>query len=104
MASKETEQKVKNADAEMVVLIREKASTEIERAVYAIDGMAKAIFTIARTEDVDVDIGLALMELAKVIESNVMAISSLTFDDKAECVEIIGNTIQSAHIDQYLEG
>ena len=84
-----------NGNTERAVLLRREAAEEIERAIYAIDGMAKAVYTISRYDDVEPDVGIALMELAKAIETHAQTVQALTFDDRAEYVEIVGDTVRS---------
>jgi hypothetical protein len=79
----------KNQKMESAVILRKDALNEVERATFCIDGMAKAIRRLAGDgEGLDDEMSLALQHLAEVIEDRAKVIQSLTFDEKAEFVDV----------------
>ncbi|ADV45489.1 hypothetical protein [Nitratifractor salsuginis] len=79
----------KNNGNEVAVLLRHDVLNEIEKAVFSIDGMAKAIRRLAGDgEGLDDEMSLALQHLAEAVEEKAKVIQSLTIDEKAEFVNV----------------
>ena len=87
----------KNRKTELAVVLRHDALKEIEQAVFAVDGMAKAIRRLAGSDEVmDDEMSLALQHLSEAIQEKAATIQRRTFDSGAEFIKLAGDRIRSA--------
>jgi len=87
-----------NQEKSFGVLMRREAANEVEKTIYSIKGLAKAIFYLSTdNNELDEDRLSALMELALTIEGGAEKIIGLTVaGDRVETVEIEGDRIRLA--------